>query len=153
VQKTLCWRRTHFWLLSIVLAAVGCESLYEAGVPGMEQFVDLQARKDEVARYQDEYLESKSTSSMRWLLANQLESGMTRGAVERVFAEKGERVVNDTWFKARGGLYRRSDRIYKWGPDANGNSVYLGFREGHLVNFRPSEFADSLELKDASPFL
>ena len=133
------------------MASIGCESLYEAGVPGMEKFVNLQARKDEAAGYQHEYLESKSKNAMRWLLANQIESGMTLGAVERVFAEKGERVVNDTWFKARGGHYRRSDRIYKWGPDAEGTSVYLGFRDGHLVNFRPSDFANPMESNADSP--
>jgi hypothetical protein len=35
---------------------------------------------------------------------------------------------------------RQGDATFKWGPDRAGRSIYLIFRDDHLVNFDPHEF-------------
>ena len=49
--------------------------------------------------------------------------------------EPGERVFDDTALKRGSPLLHQSDTIYRWGPDRNGRSYYLAFRDGKLVHF------------------
>lgn len=130
--------------LVAVIGASGCETLYEAGVPRMSGFVDLESRRQEAEHFREQYVEDKSPAAMRWLLVNQIRSGMTLDEVNHVFGHEGRPEYNDLWITTKGGHYRRGDQVYKWLPDSEGNVPYLVFREGMLVNFDPSELADQL---------
>ncbi len=132
-------------LLLAISSVPGCETLYEAGVPGMEHFIDFKAKQAEEERHRTDYQENGSPAAMSWLLSNRIRTGMSLEAVEQVFGESGVRENNSRWLTTKGGHYRSGDVAYCWGPDAEGHSVYLVFREGLLVNFNPHEFENGME--------
>ena len=70
------------WFL---LTASGCETLYDAGVPGMESFVNLKARAAEEEEYRQQYQSARSPGAMQWLLANRVASGMSVAEVGKIF--------------------------------------------------------------------
>ncbi len=79
---------------------------------------------------------------------------MPRGEISQILGEDGERVHDDARFKRNGGHYRENDAIWKWGPDNKGQSLFLAFRDGKLVNFDPDQFSDTEDetsFLDASP--
>ncbi len=129
-------------VIAIVFAISGCESLYEAGVPGMTQFVDVESRRGEAEHFREQYVEDKSPAALRWLLRHEIRTGMTFDAVNHVLGHDGRPESDHRWITTKGGHYRRGDHVYKWSPDSEGNVPYLVFRDGMLVNFDPTEFED-----------
>ena len=127
-------------LLTAIGTLSGCQALHEAGVPGMQAFLDTQGQLREEEQQRQQYVTTQDPQAFRWLLANRIDTGMTRGEVERVLAQEGGREWNDRKFKTHGGHYRSSDVIYRFGPDSEGWSIYLGFRDGKLINYDPREF-------------
>jgi len=129
-------------LLSLILLA-GCGTLNGTGIASLDAITREkgQVRDEETQRRR--FREERDPDAMRWLLANRIASGMTSAEVEQIFGETGEREFNDRWLKASNGLYHEEDVVYKWGPDRNGRTVYLAFREGRLVNFDPEEYRSS----------
>lgn len=131
-----------FGLLVCALGS-GCESLNGASLMRLGMPVGraegFRAEEDHRQSFQTE----GDSEAMRWLLANRVESGLSVAEVNRVFGQEGEREFGDNWLKTNGGHLRADDVVYKWGPDRDGHSVYLGFRDGRLVNFDPSEFRES----------
>ena len=118
----------------------GCETLHNAGVPGLESYV--KPRPEDVAAVQhhrDEFLQNRNHQSLYFLLANHVSNGMLLKDVEAVLGEPGERETDTNRFKSDG-LYQTTDVAYKWGPDHLGYSVILFFRDGHVVNFSPKDF-------------
>lgn len=85
--------------------------------------------------HREEYLGTHSADSLRWLLLNRLRNGMSKNQVDAVIGEEGEREFRDQEILGEGGLYRSDDIVYRWGPDRDGNSYLLVFRDDHLVNF------------------
>lgn len=136
------FRWAAVWGMAAVLS--GCEALHDAGVPGMSPFIDFESRVQEEEHYRMLYRTERSPKAMRWLMANRLQSGMERAEVDRIFGESGEREYGDRWLKTNGGHYRSGDTVYKWGPDSEGTTVYLVFRDGVLVNYDPDEYRDAL---------
>jgi len=96
------------------------------------------ARKESESRLL--YLKEGDPQAMRWLLGHRLETGMTLADVNKVFGQVGVEETNDSWIKKNNARYRRNDETYRWGPDSQGQSVYLVFRDDQLVNFDPTEF-------------
>ena len=129
------------WLL-VSLLPIGCESLHDAGVPGTEAFIDSGSRAAEEEAHRRMYQEQRSPAAMQWLLAHRVHSGMSVADVGGIFGEEGVREYNDLSIKTNGGHYRTGDQIYRWGPDSSGQTVYLVFRDGNLVNFDPNEFRE-----------
>ena len=130
------------FVLPFLFAVSGCEAMHEAGVPGMERFVDLEGRRTEAQFFREQYVSDKSPAALRWLLQNQIRSGMTLDEVNHVFGHEGRMEHDDLWITTKGGHYRRGDEVYKWTPDSEGNVPYLVFRDKMLVNFDPNEYAD-----------
>jgi hypothetical protein len=123
--------------------ACGCEVLDEAGVPGMDRFIDRAAAQKETAKHRELFATEGNPESFRWLLANRIEQGMSVSDINTLFGISGERVVNDGWLKNKqGGRYRQGDVSFKWGSTSDGKSVYLIFRDDHLVNFNPDEYLE-----------
>jgi len=96
------------------------------------------ARKE--SEYRLRYLTKGDPEAMRWLLGHRLETGMSLAEVNKVFGQDGVEETDDGWIKKHSSRYRRSDESYGWGPDSQGKSVYLVFRNEQLVNFDPAEF-------------
>jgi hypothetical protein len=131
-------------LIAACCCTIGCETLYEAGVPGMDRFIDFDGRAREEESFRVQFQEERSPAAMQWLLANRIQTGMTVSEVGHVFGEAGTREFHDSGLKVKGGNYRIGDQTYYWGPDSSGRSIYLIFREGTLVNFDPNEFRDPI---------
>ncbi len=145
-QRFWSIRRAHTAVIAVLtVVACGCEGLQEAGVPGMEAFVDKTEARLEEQRYRERFLEDKEPEALKWLLENRIHSGMSVVEVNQVLGEAGEREFNDRWVKTDGdGRYRSSDRVYRWGPDNQGRSIYLVFRDNQLVNFDSKDYAEAL---------
>lgn len=131
-----------FGLFALMLAA-GCETLHNAGVPGLDGYV-----KDEAALAAPEYRErfqvDRDPAALTWLLTNRVHNGLTLMEVNEAFGEAGEEFSQTDSMKRNTDGYQSTDVGYRWGPDAKGRSVILFFREGHLVNFNPNEFAQTM---------
>jgi hypothetical protein len=130
--------------MPLAALAVGCETLHEAGVPGMRAFVSSHRRAAEEESHRHAYQQDRSPASMQWLLAHRVHSGMSVADVSRILGEEGVREYDDLPIKTNGGHYRTGDQVYHWGPNSVGRTVYLVFRDGSLVNFNPDEFREPL---------
>lgn len=120
--------------------AAGCHPLQDGGFRGWPRPFDSAAAEQE--EYRERFQGQRDPDAMRWLLAHAVRQGMTVAEVSRIFGQEGERVVGDRKLKRSGSPYRRTDVAYRWGPDADGRSVYLFFRDGKLTGFDPREFAE-----------
>ena len=128
---------------ALALAAVaGCES------PAWTRTLsDSFAAKSESEPHNEDwhrrqYQENRSRKSLHWLLAHRLQTGMTYKEVTRVLGDDGERETKDREILTQGGPYRVGDEGYSFGPDSEGQSVILYFRDDKLINFDPAEFRD-----------
>jgi len=115
----------------------GCGSL----APHFLSESDTAPHALQLEQHRARFLESRDAADLRWLLREGVRSGMSRSEVAQVLGEAGQPVDRDFRFKRNGGHYQERDRLWKWGPDHQGQSVLLAFREGTLVNFDPEEFA------------
>ena len=123
-----------------MIAAVGCEMLHNAGVPGLKPYIKVspaEVKKEQTCR--NDFQVHRDHKALYWLLANRIQTGMQLQEVEQVLGEPGERETDLSRLKSDG-IYQTTDLVYKWGPDQTGHSVVLFFRDGHLVNFNRDSF-------------
>lgn len=125
---------------AMLLIANGCGPLNGTGVASLDGFTREKGEIREEDTQRRRFVEERDPDAMRWLLANRIRTAMKVEDVNEVFGEPGVREYGDRWIKKSNGLYHESDVIYKWGPDNEGHTVYLAFRDGHLVNFEPEEY-------------
>ena len=132
----------QFVLLCFIVCSVqaGCETLHNAGVPGLDQYV----KKDPVqlAReqsFKDEFALHRDHKSFYWLLSHKVSNGMSLGDVEDAIGESGEPTSEFSTMKSDG-LYQATDTAYRWGPDNMGYSAIIFFRDSHVVNFNPKDY-------------
>ena len=127
----------------IALADIGCESpswthsLNESfnakdGDPASGPRTEEEHRR--------EYVETHSRKSMRWLLGHRIRPGMSYNEVCHVLGEEGERETKDRALKTTTTNVRIDDEVYSFGPDSEGRSLYLFFRDERLINFDPADF-------------
>jgi hypothetical protein len=117
----------------------GCETLPD-GKLGELVFGSGDRAMQLEEEHRERYQETRKPDDRDWLLGHAVESGMTPTQVTRVLGQEGERVANDAWIKNGDGHYQIDDQAWKWGPDSEGQSVFLVFRDSKLVNFDPHEF-------------
>ena len=144
-QRLRLWTNNPIPLSVLVLAVllatttIGCKSLDTEQM--MANLLPAPSvRHEDVVMHRRRFQQDRTSADFRWLLANATRTGMSPKDVGEVLGESGQKVMNDTWIKSSGGHYRASDEVYKWGPDDEGKTVYLIFRDNQLVNFDPSEF-------------
>ncbi|HEY2253866.1 MAG TPA: hypothetical protein VGH74_22480 [Planctomycetaceae bacterium] len=127
------------WIAAIAMA--GCESPEWTRSLNDSFFAatDHPSAKTEESHRQ-EYVATHSHESMRWLLSNCVEMGMSYKKVCHIMGEEGTPVAGDNRVLSGGGNYRLGDEVYAFGPDTKGKTVYLAFREDRLVNYDRSEF-------------
>lgn len=121
---------------SLAIAASGCGS-----PPVLPGFAREDVSKQQVAEYQQRFLIDGDPKALDWLLAHRIENGMSVEEVSSVLGDSGEKLEQDGQYKNKGGFYQTTDQGYRWGPDRQGRSVTLFFREGRLIQFDPDEFA------------
>lgn len=90
--------------------------------------------------YRRDYQSTRSRKAMHWLLANRIDTGMTYGEVCQILGQDGDREYVDRWLKEKGSTFRVDDAIYRFGPDDEGHSYYLAFRDDRLVNYDRDHF-------------
>ena len=125
-------------VLLVCLAGFGCEStslnssLLEtlAGRPVVSE--------QELSQRRASYIEHHNREDLYWLLQNCVTTGMGVHEVAGVIGETPELEPHSQWLKQAD--FRVDDKVYKFGPDSQGQSVYLLFREGRLINHNPDEY-------------
>lgn len=94
----------------------------------------------DTAKHRYEFQTNRTPESLDWLLVNRIQNGLSVAEIGRLLGETGEREFADRELKTSGdGHYLDTDVAYRWGPDANGRTIVLFFRDGKLVNFNPEE--------------
>lgn len=137
-------RRTVNSLVIATIASIftfaGCETLHNAGVPGLESYLKPNAERILATKQnQEEFLFNRDHKALYWLLANRITNGMPLSDVEHILGEPGELEMNSGRFKSNG-PYQSADLCYRWGPDRSGYSAVLFFRDSHLCNFNPQDY-------------
>lgn len=132
-------RRMGLALALLVGAAGGCERWHSRELPGSGLARDGEAAYRQAERHRKRFQTEKDPAALRWLLEHRIHAGMSLAEVGRALGEEGERVFDDNWLKSDGGNYRADDVAYRWGPDSQGKSVYLVFRDGRLMYFDADE--------------
>jgi hypothetical protein len=136
--------RVFVWASLLALATLcvanGCGTLNGTGVASLDGLTREKGTIRDEDTQRRRFIEERDPEALRWLLANRIRTSMTVDDVSEVFGEPGVREYGDRWIKASNGLYHEGDVVYKWGPDSDGHTVYLAFRDGHLVNFEPEEY-------------
>ncbi len=126
-------------LAGFVLACAGCETAEVQAL--LPEYFRHHTSEAEIEQHRERFIVDRDPESFRWLLTHGVENGMTVMDVNLVLGDTSERIDNDVELKRERGEYLQTDVAYKWGPDRDGHSVVLFFREGHLVNFRSEQFA------------
>ncbi len=134
-------------LLTLSLLVLPFLALVVSGCAGIDFHDPLNLVPDTVSsgspeakKQRREFQLDRTPAAFTWLMANLVENGMTVSEVSEALGETGERYFEDREMKTHGGQYQDTDVGYKWGPDTNGRSVVLFFRDDKLVNFDPDDF-------------
>lgn len=135
-----------------VLAAVGCESVLRTiKLPGGPPTIaELRAEAQLADKQRKRFRRALDPAAFRWLLANRVRSGMTLGEVNRELGQDGNRRYEDAQFKARNIGVQRTDETWEWGPDKEGTTYILFFRNDRLTGFDPSQYDDSRDDSSSS---
>lgn len=125
--------------VSCALAILGCSGIDRQDP--FEIFPDEdQGSVSEADNHRQQFQIHRDPKALNWLMSHEIETGMSLASVNDILGESGERVFNDTSLKRNANQYQETDIGFKWGPDTNGRSIVLFFRDGKLVNFDPEEF-------------
>lgn len=123
-----------------VLGVFGCQTLHNAGLPGLEMYLKPDPVKvAEEKSYREQFAVHRDHKALYWLLSHKISNAMSLREVEDVLGEQGEHTTEFTRLKSDG-LYQATDSAYRWGPDSTGMSAVIFFRDGHVINFNPSDF-------------
>lgn len=134
--------RTAVLVLSIFVTTLGCQTLHNAGVPGMEPYLKQDPEKlAEERSHRDNFAIHRDHESFYWLLSHKVANAMSRSEVEDVFGEAGEYTTDYKRLKSDG-LIQTTDSAYRWGPDNKGYSAVLFFRDGRVINYDRNDYAE-----------
>ncbi|WP_010587689.1 hypothetical protein [Schlesneria paludicola] len=125
--------------ISALLVCIGCETLHNAGVPGLDAYVKPDPARLEAQRvHRERFSAERNHESLYWLVANNVQNTMSLREVEAAIGEPGEYTTETGRMRSEG--VQSTDNAFTWGPDNEGYSVILFFRDGHLTNFDPSDY-------------
>jgi hypothetical protein len=122
-----------------MLALSGCGT---AGLSGyLMDFGQNRITFSDIEQHRAKFIRERDPASFRWLLTHTISNGMSVHEINQALGDSGERMERDQNLKANQGEYLETDVAYKWGPDREGQSVILFFREGRLIHFKAKTFA------------
>lgn len=125
--------------VSALLVCIGCETLHNAGVPGLEMYVKPDPAVVEAGRnHREKFSAERNHESLYWLVAHNVKNTMSLREVEAAIGEPGEYMTETGRMRSEG--VQATDSAFAWGPDSEGHSVILFFRDGHLTNFDPNDY-------------
>lgn len=125
-----------------LICLASCETLKAPGSTADWFARNNKSHEKEAQAYRNQWLTRKDGAAARWLLANQIHNGLTVEEVDLRMGDRGQKELNTQEFNRKVDGFRLGDVFYRYGPDRNGESYYLGFRDGSLVNFDAERFAD-----------
>jgi hypothetical protein len=125
------------WLAA--LALTGCESPSWTHALNESFNAKAEGGPQTEEQHRREYIANHNRKSMRWLLAYRVRPGMSYDQVRHILGEEGELETNRS-LKTGGVNVRVDDDVYAFGPDSEGRSLKLFFREDRLINFNPEDF-------------
>ncbi|MFT5092730.1 MAG: hypothetical protein ACI93T_001551 [Porticoccaceae bacterium] len=131
--------------VSLTLFVTGCGTVSIPKLPDIDDMFGEKSSLRETEQHRQNYQSTRDPDDLRWILANRISSGMSVTEVGRFIGEEGRRIHDDNWIKKGGGHYQSGDKAWKWEQDRNGQSLILVFREGRLVNFDPSAYAEQAD--------
>lgn len=137
-------RLFHCWSIMLVLNCLllaSCETLRAPGSTADWFARNNKKHEREVQAYRTQWQTHRDGEAIRWLLATQIHNGLSPDEVNERLGDTGEREINSQEFSRRGDGFRVDDQFYRYGPDRDGQSHYLGFREGKLINFDAERYA------------
>ena len=143
-------QRWTFPAFLLVVISAGCESTQGAKWLGYPFVAPADRTYGREEKYRKDYQENRSRQAMQWLITNRVQAGMSVQDVNRILGEDGIREHMDKWLKTGSGNYLIDDVVYHYGPDSEGSSVYLVFRDDKLVNFDPDDFKSGSKSKGKS---
>lgn len=134
----------HRWATCTLFVFAGC------GTAGFNGFLidfgpPAKVSAREIEEHRVQFNQERDPKAFRWLLNHAIENGMTVREVEHALGDSGERVFDDVAVKSKHREFLHSDIAYKWGPDSDGNSVVLFFREGRLIQYQADKAIDKWE--------
>ena len=124
----------------ISVCGTGCQNLQQTESKNGWTFFNSANRLQEAEQYRDRFVTEGDSQAVRWLLKNHIAGGMKLQDVNQILGQEGVRQFDDGWIKNHGGTFRQSDQVYKWGPDSEGKTYMLVFRDNHLLNFNPDDY-------------
>lgn len=135
-------RQPSLMAICIFVTGFGCQTLHNAGVPGLEPYLKPDPEKINSERTQREnFAVHRDHEAMYWLLTHKIDNGMKLAEVADVFGEQGE--YTDQYKRLKtDGKTQSTDSAYRWGPDSKGYSAVLFFRDGRVVNFDRRDYAE-----------
>ena len=128
-------------LVFACLLLASCETLKAPGSTADWFARNNKGHEREVQAYRTQWQTRRDGDAVRWLLSTQIHNGLTPEEVNERLGDIGELEVNSQVFKQQGEGFRVDDEFYRYGPDREGRTHYLGFREGKLVNFDAERYA------------
>ena len=135
-MKRLC----NWSMICGLLLLTGCETGSLHGM--LANWSGPRISAGDVENHRSRFSQERDPAAFRWLLAHTLENGMSVQEVGHALGDEGERVYDDLQLKTQNQDFHQTDVAYKWGPDSDGRSVVLFFREGRLIQYRPDNFVD-----------
>jgi len=133
----------HFAITSFAILIVwtsGCSSALRSDMSPFKAFRGGDESEKVATEMRQRFLVERDSKALAWLLQNRVHNEQTVHEVGQILGEPGERLSNDGEYKRHSGFYYETDVGYQWGPDQNGRSIVLFFRDGKLVHFDPKEF-------------
>jgi hypothetical protein len=126
-------------LLVALSLIMGCESITNLNIPGMQYYRPNPEYAAKKVKYQQEWREKQSPEALTWLLKHVIDNGMSVAEVNQALGTEGETAGDHVEKYKKGGNYLVTDDGYRWGPDSNSRVIILFFRNDQLVNFDPHE--------------
>ena len=136
LRNRCCWM-----LMLACLVLSSCETLKAPGSAADWFARNNKGHEREVQSYRTQWQTRRDGEAIRWLLATQIHNGLTPEEVNERLGDSGELEINTKEFARQGDGFRVDDQFYRYGPDKQGRSHYLGFRDGKLINFDSERYA------------
>jgi hypothetical protein len=126
----------------LCLTGISCESLRAPGRTADWFARNSKSHENDVAAHKEKWQTRRDGQAFKWLLATQISNGLTIEEVNSRLGDIGVKEDGTQEFKQKIDGIRIDDKLYRFGPDHEGESYYLVLRDGKVVNFDSKRFTE-----------
>lgn len=145
----MSWKLLNFIALSVCLC-MGCSPLHALKFPTKKVLPDpKEAERREEQQHRAKYQATRSSKEFQWLQEHRLENGMTLETVNHLLGQKGKRIDGAGENPADSDAAHKHDGAYRYGPDDQGHTLQLTFKNGRVVDYVNPKESASLPQKPA----